>query len=186
MPAGPTFTTIGEFRLTTPVVGVTFQNIPSSYTDLQIMIRTKLDTTTLPGGATDPLVTFRGGGLALRFNNDTGSNYEYGRDFAGSGFRKWGDGDVGTDAQGNLVYYGPSNFNWFACRVDIARYANTTTFKHFQAHGYGAKEWAQSTNNIGGTWKSTAAITKVTVMSGQYTIPFAVGSTITLYGIAAA
>jgi hypothetical protein len=126
-------------------------------------------------------------GLKMQFNSDTGSNY--------SGTILLGTGSTATSArQTNISFinlygynYGTGSTNSIFAPVDcsIMNYSNSTTYKTTLT-----RSWVQRNEGQGelyanvGLWRNTNAITSInlTLTSGN----FAVGTTFSLYGIAAA
>jgi hypothetical protein len=144
---------------------VTFSSIPSTYTDLVLVAQTSND-----GGATN---------LRLQFNGDGGTNY--------SSTRIYGDGTtVNSDNTTTAVsmpvgILGASATDFGVYQLHIQNYSNSTTYKTVLARAGYATEYVTSTV---GLWRSTVAVTSVLLNAS--TANFRVGSTFTLYGIAAA
>lgn len=178
MPAGKTYVKIASQTLSGSVSSVTFSNLPQNYTDLVLVIR-----------ATDN----RGGGsladgAGITFNSDTSTastNYSFtyvgarssGTDSGrNSNFREIDVYAIGT---GN----GSSTFSPIVC--NIMNYSNSTTYKTVLARGGNVLDITSA--NVG-LWRSTAAVTSITIWPGYngagYT--FTSGSTFTIYGIEAA
>ena len=137
---------------------VTFSSIPGTYTDLILMI----------GGAASSAQ-----GLWLYFNNDTGANYS--RTFV------YGDGSSAISNRATdhrILEIGTSISTVYA---HIMNYSNTTTNKTTLSRGGSA---ANLTIAEVGLWRSTAAITRIDVVTGTGTIN--TGTVLTLYGIKAA
>ena len=140
---------------------VTFSSIPSTYTDLVLIINGSSSTTT---------------GLPIVFNSDTATNYSrtllYGTGTAAGSQRSSNTSGAGV---GYLLTTQTVN------RFYIFNYANTTTFKTVLTRSDGAGDSAQ----VGvGLWRSTAAINSITFNISSYT--FNSGTMFTLYGIKAA
>lgn len=157
-----------------PVSSVTFSNIPSTYTHLQI--RGLQRTSNTSGGSWT---------VNLRFNGDTGSNYTY------HGLR--GDGSsaisyAGTNQTISLgIISGDSattSLGWGVGYTDILDYANTNKFKTirtltgFDQNGSGMVELTS------GLWRSTSAITSISLSSGSGN--FLQYSQFALYGVKSA
>jgi len=114
----------------------------------------------------------------MQFNNNSTGNYYSSTFLSGTGSsalsaresnRNW----LSLDSYGSL---NTSNFN--IAEIHIMNYANTTTYKTVITR---ASNGALGTDAIVGLWRSTAAITYITLLPSSST--FAVGSTFTLYGI---
>ena len=158
-----TYEPISTTTLGAGATSVTFSSIPSTYTDLVLIVN---DTN---GTGADS--------LNLRFNGDTGTNY--------SSTRIQGDG---SSAQSNRNTNATSMNIGFTSNtlstsiIQIMNYANTTTNK--TALGRGNNAGVEVSAKVG-LWRSTAAINSIVVITGGgYT--FQTGSTFTLYGIKAA
>ena len=167
MAVGNTYTAIATQTLGSTSSLVTFSSIASTYTDLVLVMNGKLSTTSAH--------------IRIRFNGDTGSNYS----------NTYIDGD-GTTAQSTRLSNQTSgqldwDAYWDATAFDgmiltqIMNYSNSTTYKSYLAR---AGRAARSTDATVGLWRSTSAITSVSVFPTADT--FAAGSTFTLYGITAA
>ena len=144
---------------------VDFTSISGSYTDLIVICNAKGST----------LINTR-----LRFNSDTGSNYSYtilgGNGSSAASFRTTSS----TYAQINYYSYleTTQNVNHI---VQIMNYSNATTYKTYLARG---NNTANGFDAVVGLWRSTSAITTVTLSTNTGT--FESGSTFTLYGIKSA
>lgn len=143
--------------------GATFNSIPSTYTDLILVIN---------GSVTSSA------GVQMRFNGDTGGNYSFLR-MAGDGSAASSDKSSPNQTFMELGYYisGVINNNV----VHIMNYSNTTTYKTVLNRANA------QTNAIGGMvfaelWRSTSAINSISVSTSTYTS----GTMFTLYGIKAA
>ena len=166
MAAGSTYTPIATNTLGSATASVTFSSISGSYTDLVLVYDGTAATTAAS--------------LALRFNGDTATNYSY-TYLVGNGTTAvssrssnnsemyCSSGNTITTAQNNVI-------------VNILNYSNATTYKTalFRTNNSGV----ESTDAVG-LWRSTSAITSIIVKT-QSANNFAIGSTFTLYGIAAA
>jgi len=160
MPA--TYEPIATNTLGSASATVTFSSIPGTYTDLIIIVQGKTTT----GNAN----------VQLRFNSDTGSNYNY----LGLG----GSGGAAVSARASdttliqTEYYGYFDQSLGDRIIHIMNYANTNTYKTVLGRGNNSNN---GTSAIVGVWRSTSAITSATVIDGNST--FVSGSTFTLYGI---
>jgi hypothetical protein len=159
----PTNTHIALDKVTvgTATSTITFSSIPSIYTDL-FLVRS--------GGVSAP------DEIGLRFNGDSGSNYSY-TSMSGYGSTASGRGTNQNMGRGGAAWTSANNTIW-----NILNYSSTTTFK----------TTLQRYNDPGDTvgaaitlWRSTAAINSVQVMTLTGS-NFTVGTTFSLYGIAAA
>jgi len=142
------------------VSSVTFSNIPSTYTHLQIRY-----------------FGFASSDVWINFNGDTASNYSrhslYGNGSSAAAYGGANDTHLGFT-------YTASNTNPSACIFDILDYANTNKYK--TARGLNGDD--QNGSGIimlaSGNWRSTSAITSFVLTGnfGQY-------SNIALYGVKA-
>ena len=168
MPAGSTYSTIATTTLGSPSNAVTFSSIAGTYTDLVLVFNGGVVT-----GATDDL-------LVLRFNSDTAGNYSN-TFIVGNG----SSASSGRNTNYNSMMLGRCGGSAKASNLiaNIQNYANTTTNKTVVNRANvpdAAGAWA----NVG-LWRSTAAITSITVREFSNN-NFDTNSTFTLYGIAAA
>ena len=166
MAAGSTYTPIATNTLGTATSSVTFSLISGSYTDLIVIV----NAICASGGA--DLIN-------LQYNGDTTSGLYSSTRLVGNGSTVDSDRQTGA----NFIY---------ACLINstvrnsdiyqIQNYSNTTTFKTCIARASLADNQTRVTV---GLWRNTNAITSLTI-SHASSINFNVGSTFTLYGIAAA
>lgn len=162
MAAGSTYTPIATTTLGTAVQSYTFSSIPSTYTDLVIVVNSSTASSDYTW---------------IQFNGDTATNY--------SNTRLYGTGSVaGSDRQTNQTNYSYTvgtitERNTFI--ANIMNYSNTTTFKTAISRFNVAGSGVDAVVNL---WRSTAAINSIKISNNGFN--FAVGSTFTLYGIAAA
>jgi hypothetical protein len=162
MAAGSTYEPIATTTVGTATPTVTFSSITGSYTDLVLVINSSI---------TENLSS------RINVNNDSETNYSLtyfrgGGVFAAS-FRSSNVTNISTSI-GNLA-----NTRIMEV-IQFQNYSNTTTYKTIIVRG------GSGTAVVGdvGLWRNTAAINIIvlTAATGNY----AVGSTFTLYGIAAA
>ena len=164
MAAGATYTPIATTTLGSGVTSYTFSSIPSTYTDLVLVINGT-------GGSFTS--------INMQYNSDTspsGTNYSStglnGSGTAASSYR-------GTDSPSSGVGgIGATNSTTI---VQIQNYSNTTTYKTSIWRANSPSDYVQAGANL---WRSTAAINAVVV--AIYSGNFGTGTTLTLYGIAAA
>ncbi len=168
MPAGATYEPIATASIS-GVSTYTFSSISGSYTDL------KLVTAAIVGSAGDY--------LRIRFNGDTGSNY------SSTGLR--GTGTAATSSRFTAqtgIYLGTAKGG--STTVPLLSIANIFSYAG-STNKTCLLEYSNDQNGDGsaerhvGLWRSTSAITSITVYSdGGFN--FGTGSTATLYGIKAA
>jgi hypothetical protein len=166
-----TYEPIATTTLGTAAFSVTFSSIPSTYTDLILVVN---GSTTV------------GSGSRLRIGNgsvDTGSNYSF-TFLEGTGTTS------NTFRNSNIDYLQMNNFSQFAPAptyntteiVQIMNYANTTTNKTLIQRSNLAQT---GVSTMVGLWRSTSAVNVLTYYCSNATT-FSAGFTATLYGIKAA
>lgn len=164
MAAGATYEPIATQTLGSAATDTTFSSIPSTYTDLRIVVL-------CTGGA--------GGDPALRFNGDTASNY--------STTYLIGNGTTASSAQATttnvLRSTNDSSPPLSMYIFNVMSYAGST-YKTALVSTARDNNGSGSVVNTVGMWRSTAAINSVTV-TGNFGVINA-GTTITLYGIKSA
>lgn len=146
----------------------TFTSIPGTYTDLVIIVDATATT-----GADD---------LLVQFNSDTATNYSEtiltGNGSAAASTR------FSTQTAILLDYNGVLNTTKNNRIIQVMNYANTTTFKTVLIR---ANNSSTGVDLILGLWRKTPeAITSITIKNTGTSSNFAIGSTLTLYGIKAA
>jgi len=142
----------------------TFSSIPSTYTDLVLVI-----------GAIGT------GDLQIngRVNSDTGTNYST-TYLAGNGTSAVSDRQVNANIFGTDYYFSVSTLGNTTI-LQFMNYANTTTYKTILSRSGVANKGVMATVSL---WRNTAAINAVILYAAGN--DFATGSTFTLYGIKAA
>lgn len=163
-----TYVALDTKTLGTAVPTVTFTSIPQGYTDLVLVSQ-------FTGSAVNNQINIQVGNGSV----DTGSNYSY--------TQMYGTGSAAASARSTsqtsiLLGYTDTATTSIDSNLiaSIQNYSNTTTNKTILSRGNSP---ARATAAIVGLWRSTAAINTITVSTGSST--FAVGSTFTIYGIAA-
>jgi len=162
MPAGKTYTPLATTTASGTVSSITFSSIPSTYTDLVLVCSSKAAA----------------GYLIMRVNSDSSTNY--------SRTNLYGTGSAAASNRGTnqtfLLAPDAGTSDYYPCITQIMNYSNNTTYKTA----------IQRSANLGGNvyatvglWRSTAAITSITVGTDDAT-NISSGSTFTLYGILAA
>jgi hypothetical protein len=173
-----TYTPIYSTTLSATTASVTFSNIPTTYTDLVIV---------MSPATTHTLATFP----YMRFNSDSGSNYSYtevnGNGTSATSFRDVNQTIGWTSPQMASISNTLGDNTTIA---NIMNYSNATTYKTYlsRANRAGSTLDYQGVETAVGLWRNTAAITSVLIGNrrGGVDYNFAVGSTFTLYGIKAA
>jgi hypothetical protein len=163
---GYTYEPIATYTVTgSSITTYTFSSIPSTYTDI-IMV------TSIKAATTDT-------NQWMRFNSDSGTNYGstnlYGTGTSALSTRQSDQDKINSVLSG----YAVTTQNVLGI-YHLLDYANTTTYKTMLSRFNNSGVVAQSEIS---TWRSFSAINSITI----FTTPdaFAVGSTITLYGLAA-
>jgi len=163
-----TYTPIYSQTLSSSTTSITFSSIPTTYTDLELVITAKSD-----GGYAS---------LVLRCNSDSSSLY--------SSTYLQANGTSATSgriaSQSTLVLspsvLGISSNEFTDYKVSLYNYSNTTTSKSMLLRSGAAN---QGTQVHTGLYRSTSSLTSLTlsINSGSN---FVSGSTFTIYGIRAA
>jgi hypothetical protein len=169
MAAGPTYEPIAT--VSTSAASYTFSSIPSSYTDLVLVISARSTKTTATSDTT-----------SIRFNGDTGSNYSNTNLYAistpvsnrRSNDSQWFAGEMSTDGEASNIFT--------PLIVNILNYSNTSTYKVSVDRVSNASLPQVGISSC--LWRSTSAINSITIYPAGGN--FVSGSTLTLYGIAAA
>ncbi len=159
-----TYDNIATTTLGSATSTITFSSIPSTYTDLRIVL-----VGSLSGG---------GNWGNLRFNSDSGSNYSVtilrGNGSAASSARQSNATEIlyqwqATSSSSDLVFHS----------FDIFSYAGSTNKTVLFSLSQDANGGGDVERNVG-LWRSTAAITSVNLISSS---TWNIGTTATLYGI---
>jgi hypothetical protein len=166
-----TYEPIASTTLGTASGTISFDSIAATWTDLVLVLNFGVAT----AGPT----------IRLRFNDDTGSNYSYtylgGNGTSASSSRQSSQtsGSIGLNVAGAAT--GTEN----VVVAHIMSYANTNVFKTVLGAGAAASREADRVVSL---WRSTSAITKVTVSPGGSfpTYNFNSGATASLFGVKAA
>jgi hypothetical protein len=165
MAAGKTYTPIATQTLSNNTSTITFSSISQAYTDLIIVVKSGATVATANG--------------FIRFNSDSTSSYSQ-TTLRGNGSAAASDRITGA-TEIALDYYGFSTDLTNNVIIQIQNYSNSTTYKttlhRIDTANYGTVARV-------GLWRNTNAITSISFISSAYA--FIVGSTFTLYGIAAA
>jgi hypothetical protein len=163
MAAGSTYTPIATTTLGSAAASHTFSSISGSYTDLVLVIDGSVGSNC---------------GIQMRFNSDSATNYSF--------TRMTGDGTTASSDRSTSIAHIELAFYVSTARniniVQIMNYSNSTTYKtvlnraNAQTVNVGTQAYAE-------LWRSTAAITTISVAASGN---LSAGTTLTLYGIAAA
>lgn len=161
MASAPTFVPIATYTIPSSTASYTFNSIPQTYTDLYIVDNTK------QASGSDR--------VDLIFNGDTGSSYSVNWLFTSTSAIAASNGTVGSSA----AYTSRADTTKGLGYTHILGYKDTDKYKLVLSKGSDASYAVMWTS----TWRSTAAITSITVRPISN---FVAGSTITIYGIKAA
>lgn len=151
----------------------TFSSIPDTFSALIIRF---------VGRSTDAVALVN---VQVRFNADSGANYDY-QLLTGSGAAASSSGSVGNTFLAIGAVPGASATANFAGSAEmiVPRYADTTFFKASTADAWGASSPATAdfrNRRFAGQWRSTSAITSVTVFLGSGN--FDTGTVVELWGV---
>ena len=160
-----TYEPLQTYTLGSAAATIDFTSIPATYTDLRIVLLSK---------SVD-----NGVNMNFRFNGDSGTNYSYlyirGDGSSASSFNQTGRSQgYFSDNSSNTVF----NLG----TLDIFSYAGST-FKTTLATFADDRNGSGYVFNTVSLWRSTSAITSVTLGPGNISTNFAAGTTATLYGI---
>lgn len=164
-----TYDSIATTTIGTATNTVTFSSVPSTYTDLVLIVN--------GGTSTDAYFYLR---LGTGGSTDTGNNYST-TYLSGSGSTAFSGRTSNTNTIGIAYDYGlPTNTSNFNAIIHIMNYANTTTNKTVIARANNA---ANGTSTSVGLWRNTGAINTVNLWPSGGN--FNSGTTFSLYGIKA-
>ena len=155
-----TYVALDKVTVGTATATVTFNSIPQGYTDLVVVAQVLGNSST---------------NLKFRINNDTASNYS-GTYIFGNGSSA-GSGRVSNQTSALAYGSGITNGSFI---LQFMNYSNTTTNKTVLCRGDDA---SNQTNAWVDLYRSTSAITRIDLLGDAAN--FSVGSTFSLYGIAA-
>ena len=167
--ATATYDLIASQTLGSAAASITFSSIPSTYTDLRLVI------TSIATGASNY-------NLFYRFNGDTGSNY--------SRTILYGDGSSAASnasvnfSFGAIVFSIGINAIPSLCTMDIFSYAGSTYKTQLTTASVDTNGTGNVVRNVN-LWRSTSAITSILFYTDASN-NFATGTTAQLYGIKAA
>ena len=161
MPA--TYEKIATTTLGSAASSITFSSIPSTYTDLRIVLVAKGD---------------QDQNTSIRFNSDTATNYSYTR-LSGNGTTA----ESFTNSSVSNVLLGQSGIieQFALITIDVFSYAGST-FKTLLSSNSNSTNGVDDTlNRLVGLWRSTSAINTVLLYQGAGN--YVAGTTATIYGI---
>ena len=161
-----TYEKIATTTLGSNASSITFSSISGTYTDFRVVL-------TRAGGTTT-------GFSYLQFNSDTATNY--------SSTRIEGDGSSATSArstsgsQNARISSGINTATVGLITVDVFSYVGST-FKTYLATTSSDNNGSGDVQRHVGLWRSTAAITQISLLGNAGTDSWPTGTTATLYGI---
>lgn len=164
-----TYTPLFSTVVSSPTGTVVFSSIPATYTDL-VLVGNVLSTSTSAS-------------VNVQFNGDGGNNYSYvvldGNGSAVQANKQQNTSSIQFAAWSSNL---GSSTNPSPMIMHINNYSSTSMHKQvvIKSTAYGAS--TACIDLFAGFWNNTAAINQITVACGN----FAVGSTVSLYGIASA
>lgn len=162
-----TYVKIANQTLTSGNPTITFSSIPSTYTDLVLI---------------GSLQTASSGAVRIRFNGDTGNNYEimY-QSTTSTGGAIQGSYDTAVNGGYLSWHAGSASVSWCGLVFHLFNYSNSSTYKPGINRFGGKNEASFHVHN----WKSTSAINQIDIINSSG-VNFIAGSILTLYGIKAA
>jgi hypothetical protein len=168
MAAGLTYTPINTTVVSNTTTNTfTFSSIPSSYTDLVLVCNLGMNDGNSP---------------LLQFNGDSGTNYS---DTFLEGVSTSPSTRYANQTRVQICNYIGSNPNYLGTLVtQVMNYSNSSIYKTVLSRFSTMGGTYPGPGASVATWRSTAAINSLTVFASSFY--FAIGSTFTLYGIAAA
>ena len=159
-----TYVALDKVTVGTAVNNITFTSIPQGYTDLVVVMNNQIAS-----GGNDNIL--------YQYNGDTATNY--------SGTSLYGTGSAAASDRAS------NSANYIAGRVgsavnstsifQVQNYSNATTYKTSLSRANVSDALVMA---FVGLWRSTAAITSLKLYTAS-SVNFNVGSTFSLYGIAA-
>lgn len=169
-----TYDCIASTTLGSDQSSVTFSSIPSTFTDLRLVVQARVASTAVDY-------------FSLRFNGDTASNYSF----------TWMGGNSGGAQTGRFSNLSQGIIGWATSNADstgsyalitcdIMNYSNSTTFKTSLSRTALTTARVDTQSNL---WRSTSAINSIVLATwGAGTFGannIRAGSTFALYGIKA-
>jgi hypothetical protein len=177
MAAGVTYTPIANYTFVSATNVYTFTSIPQTYTDLIVVLNAKSSST-----------IYYHDNILWRFNGDSSAIYSNIKlSNNGTSSAAYSNANTGASYCGQLPNStsGVSTYDRSTNILQIMSYASTSIYKTVLSRS-AATDSAGYTNTelYVGTYRSTSAITSLTMANGEGN--FVIGTTISLYGIAAA
>jgi len=165
MPAGSTYTPIATTTLGSAAASYTFSSIPSTYTDLVLIVSGTVSTV---------------GQISLQFNSNTATNYSVTSLYGSGSTAGSGRNSNDTRSVGAFGFFDTSAVS--TSIINIMNYSNTTTFKTVIGRGNSTAHYVHAGVSL---WRQTSAINEIKAfVDGGHN--WSIGTTFTLYGIASA
>lgn len=165
---------LAETRLSADTASIDIQNIPGTHAGLFIAIHARQTA----ASSETPL---------LRFNNDSGANYDWQRQNASATTRAGSESFGATSIfPGNITDSGSPTGAFAQILIWLPSYANSTTHKACVIQNTRralATSGGTGLSQHSGVWRSTAAITRVTLSISSGNVLS--GSRVTVYGTGA-
>jgi hypothetical protein len=161
-----TYEAIATQTLGSAAASVTFSSIPGTYTDLVLAMQPSSNASDF---------------VLITFNGDTASNYSM-TTLNGNGTSAVSARTTSqTSIRSDWYAYPNNTLGTYNQIVNVMNYSNATTYKTILSRSNNASNGVEA---VVGLWRSTAAITSIVLTIGSGTM--GIGSTFSLYGIAAA
>jgi hypothetical protein len=158
----PTYTALATVTLGSSASSVTFSSIPATYRDLIFISDGAASSST---------------NIAVRFNSDTGNNYNYVAMFGGSGgASSYAESNQNSFTQLSLSTSISNNI------AQIMDYSATDKHKTLLVRGNGDSGYV---TGVAGRWANTAAITSISLAPTIGGATFNTGTVFSLYGVIA-
>lgn len=166
MPA--TYDSLATVTLSSPNESITISSIPQGYTDLRIVFNGRMSTTASV--------------LTFRMNGDSATNYS-------NTFLTGNGTAASSNRTTNATFLGPSSSATISATIpslvtiDLFNYSNTSVNKVALTTGSYDQNGSGITSAAVGLYRSTSAITSITISNTGFN-NYAVGETfVTIYGI---
>jgi hypothetical protein len=174
-PAGGAWTLLSTTTLSSPGT-FDISSISGSYNDLILEVIARSSNS----GSGDDY-------LALRFNNDSGSNYYWQRSIVVGNATLTGENSAGTNiaAVGKIPQASATANSFGHCEIVIRGYASTTWLKTltYIAQWMNTTAVSNQPHSTGGAiWNSTTAVNRITLGATSSFNNFATGSQLRIYG----
>jgi len=167
-PGGGGLTLIDTQVLGSNTATVTFSSIPSTYEHLKLVWQ----------GRTSATIE----ALRMRFNSDTGSNYDFEQYVGSNTTAAAGGAFAGTSLfLGELNGTGETAQRFSSGVADFPFYKQTTAYKHLVFQFQDIRNATSHAGSGGGMWRNTAAITDIALFAASGNL--VTGSAFSLYGV---